>query len=252
MAHPAQRRFLRAAAQALPGHFRSPNRVLEIGSLDINGSARDFVTGPEIYVGIDLGTGKGVDVVASGADFAAPSKSFDLILSCECLEHNPYWKQTLINANRMLTDDGLLCLSFATIGRPEHGTSRSEPADSPHTVGMGWDYYANLRAREVTRLLRSMQLSTWHATDRVAFDAYILASRNPELLKRVARDLKVFTRQTRRRNLTPLAIVDTVMLHACGASALNELPRTLIRARTLLTRLLGRAGLLPSDFIRVT
>lgn len=35
-------------------------------------------------------------------------------------------------------------MTCATIGRPEHGTERTTPGDSPLTIAKGWTYYRNL------------------------------------------------------------------------------------------------------------
>ncbi len=72
------------------------SKVLEVGSLDINGSIRQFFVGCD-YVGVDLGEGRGVDVVARGEELDYPDDSFDVVASCECFEHNPEWVKTFNN-----------------------------------------------------------------------------------------------------------------------------------------------------------
>lgn len=44
----------------------------------------------------------------------------------------------------MLKDDGLLIMTYATHGRPQHGTTLNEPVSSPLTIQLGQDYYKNL------------------------------------------------------------------------------------------------------------
>lgn len=114
-------------------------KVLEVGSLDINGSVRDFFTDCD-YIGVDLDEGPGVDVVAQGQDLDYPDRSFDTVVSAECFEHNPYWLETFINMHRMA--DVLVIFTCATTGRHEHGTTKTSPSDSPFTLD--WDYYRNL------------------------------------------------------------------------------------------------------------
>jgi hypothetical protein len=46
--------------------------------------------------------------------------------------------------HRMVKPNGLVVMTCATTGRPEHGTSRTTPNDSPLTTNIGWDYYKNL------------------------------------------------------------------------------------------------------------
>lgn len=114
-------------------------KVLEVGSLDINGTVRDFFTDCD-YIGVDLDEGPGVDVVAQGQELDYPDRSFDTVISAECFEHNPYWLETFVNMHRMA--DVLVAFTCATTGRREHGTTRTSPADSPFTLN--WDYYRNL------------------------------------------------------------------------------------------------------------
>ena len=54
---------------------------------------------------------------------------------------------------RMTRPDGLVLVSCATYGRKEHGTSRTNPDASPFTSAAKWDYYRNLRARDIAGAL---------------------------------------------------------------------------------------------------
>lgn len=140
MSHAEQLTWVTNLKTQFPDFFVN-KRVLEVGSLNINGSIRQFFTDCD-YTGIDIGPGQDVDVVCSGHEFDAPS--FDVAASCECFEHNPFWAQTFLNMWRLLKPDGLLFMSCATTGRPEHGTSRTTVKDSPLTVQKNWEYYRNL------------------------------------------------------------------------------------------------------------
>jgi len=143
MAHFEQQQFVESIKNSFPSFFNG-GRIVEIGSLDINGSVRRFFEAPRKYVGVDVGPGRGVDVVCEGQDYDGATGSFDVAISAECFEHNPYWKETFVNMTRMVRDDGLVVMTCATTGRPEHGTSRTDAGSSPLTVGKGWDYYCNL------------------------------------------------------------------------------------------------------------
>jgi SAM-dependent methyltransferase len=145
MAHAAQFDFVERIRTVFPEHFEG-RRVLEIGSLNINGSVRQFFSDCD-YTGIDVAPGAGVDVVCGGQSFDAPA--FDVVISCEAMEHNPHWIETMRNMVRLCKPTGLILMTCATSGRPEHGTSSSQPSDSPLTVGMGWDYYRNLTADDL-------------------------------------------------------------------------------------------------------
>ena len=141
MAHKEQSNYIASLQTNFPLAFNG-ERTLEIGSLNINGTVRDAFTSSE-YVGVDVGNGPGVDVVVSGHEYNS-DKLFDCCISCECFEHNPFWKETFLNMIRLCKSGGLVVFTCATAGRPEHGTERSTPQDSPLTIAKGWSYYRNL------------------------------------------------------------------------------------------------------------
>lgn len=141
MSHPAQIEFVAALQNKFPDFFIRKN-VLEVGSLNINGSIRQFFQQCN-YVGVDLGAGRDVDVIAKGEDLSYADGSFDVVASCECFEHNPEWAKTFGNMVRMSC--GLVFFSCATTGRAEHGTRRSNPHDAPFCG----DYYRNLTEHDV-------------------------------------------------------------------------------------------------------
>jgi SAM-dependent methyltransferase len=146
VAHTEQLEFVERVRTMFPAAFTG-KRVLEIGSLDIFGGVRDRFTDCD-YIGIDVAPGPGVDFVSQGQDYDAPDASFDTVICCEVMEHNPYWKETFLNILRLCKPGGLVLMTCASTGRPEHGTTRTIPSDSPLTVGIGWEYYRNLTARD--------------------------------------------------------------------------------------------------------
>jgi len=139
MSHPNQMAFVAGIRDRFPDYFVGKN-VLEIGSLDINGSVRQFFTGCD-YTGVDLGDGPGVDIVCKGHEVPFADRSFDTVISCECLEHDRYWIDTFRKMCDLSSD--LVVMTCATTGRAEHGTTATNPADAPFTN----DYYENLKVR---------------------------------------------------------------------------------------------------------
>lgn len=142
MSHPQQMNFVSSIKEKFPNSFFNSS-VLEVGSLNINGTVRVFFENCN-YVGIDVGEGKGVDIVCEGQNYDAPDESFDTVISCESFEHNPHWKETFNNMIRLCKKEGIVIFTCATEGRPEHGTARTKPKDCPLTIAKGWDYYKNL------------------------------------------------------------------------------------------------------------
>jgi SAM-dependent methyltransferase len=151
LSHPEQIAFVGKVKAAFPRFFASA-RVLEVGSLDINGSVRGCFEGGT-YIGLDVASGPGVDVVCQGQAYDAPDGSFDTVISCEAMEHNPHWQATMRNMIRVCRPGGLVLMTCASTGRKEHGTTATSPADSPLTIGLGWDYYRNLTARDFKHAL---------------------------------------------------------------------------------------------------
>jgi hypothetical protein len=143
MAHPQQTTFIKNLSTWLPQYF-SNSKVLEIGSLNINGTIRDYFTNCD-YTGIDVGPGPGVDVVCCGSEYKS-EVLFNVTVSTECFEHNPRWQETFQNMIDLTVSSGLVIVTVASTGRPEHGTNRTSPGDSPHTSGV--DYYKNLTVKD--------------------------------------------------------------------------------------------------------
>jgi len=153
--------------------------VLEIGSLNLGKSVRDFFKECD-YIGLDVGEGEGVDIVCGGQDYDAPSGSFKHVISCEAMEHNPYWKETVKNMIRLCEPGGLVSLTCATIGRPEHGTSLHSPESSPLSTGIGWEYYKNLSVNDFRNAINIPKAFSIYKfwINWYSFDLYFLGIRS--------------------------------------------------------------------------
>jgi len=171
MAHQQQQDFLLLVKSKFPSFFAG-SRVLEIGSLDINGSIRGHFNGGQ-YIGLDVGMGPGVDIVCQGQDYDAPDGSFDVVISCECFEHNPFWRETFENMLRLARPGGLVVMTCASTGRAEHGTRRTTPEDAPL---IEWDYYRNLEAKDFQTSIALSKFLTKARffTDRSFCDLYFV------------------------------------------------------------------------------
>jgi SAM-dependent methyltransferase len=138
--------------------------VLDVGSGDINGNNKFLFENCE-YNGNDVIQAPNVTIVSNTKDLPFKDNTFDTIVSTECFEHDPEYKESIIKIYNMLKPNGLFCFSCASTGRPEHGTRRSNPNDSYGTIGnledMS-DYYKNLTEIDLNNvLLLNTTFSVW-------------------------------------------------------------------------------------------
>jgi SAM-dependent methyltransferase len=119
MSHQEQKDYFKTVKDRFPEAFKN-KKVLDIGSYDLNGTNAYLFDDSEV-IGLDIAAGPGVDIVCEGQKYDAPDGSYDAIVSSECWEHNPYYKETIQNAVRMLKEGGFFLFACATTGRPVHG-----------------------------------------------------------------------------------------------------------------------------------
>lgn len=99
--------------------------VIEIGSRYINGSVKQDIESkqPASYVGIDMEPGRNVDVVCEVKDI--PDKfhpeSFDIVVSCELLEHVLDFRETIHIIKSLVKIGGLIMISTRSKGFGYHG-----------------------------------------------------------------------------------------------------------------------------------
>ena len=139
--------------------------VLDVGAGDINGNNRFLFENCE-YNGNDVIDAPNVTIVSKTKDLLFEDKYFDTIISTECFEHDPEYKESFIKIYQMLKPNGLLCFTCASTNRPEHGTRRTSPQDSYGTIGnlddMN-DYYKNLTETDLNEVLNLNALfSSWN------------------------------------------------------------------------------------------
>lgn len=92
--------------------------VLEVGSRNVNGSVRRFFGG--LYLGVDMVPGEGVDMVARADKLPFDLNRFEVVVSTEMLEHDPYFWLSLPEMARVLMPGGYLLLTTRGIGFHYH------------------------------------------------------------------------------------------------------------------------------------
>ncbi len=148
MSHKAQKEWCKKIKNEYPEYFLK-KRVLDIGSLDINGNNKGLFRKCE-YIGIDVIEGKNVDVVSIAHEYKT-KKLFDVILSTNSLEHDMYFKLTLKKMVNLLNPSGFMFFSAGHKFK-DHGTLEKNPGDSGTTqMGDEWaNYYKNFNIKDVT------------------------------------------------------------------------------------------------------
>lgn len=107
-------------------------QVLDVGSMDVNGSYRTLFDDPAwSYTGVDMAAGPGVDaVLPQPYDWSAlKSSSYDVIVSGQAFEHIEFPWVTILEVARVLRPGGLVCLIV-----PSSGFEHRFPVDC-------WRYY---------------------------------------------------------------------------------------------------------------
>jgi len=97
-------------------------KILEVGSLNINGGVRDLFPFPNEFTGIDLQKGEGVDIQMNAHDLTwrFGSEVFDIVICLDTLEHDDAFWVTIKNIREVLRTRGLLFLSVPAFTFPIH------------------------------------------------------------------------------------------------------------------------------------
>jgi hypothetical protein len=95
-------------------------RILDVGSRDVNGTYKKVFSRPTWeYVGMDIETGRNVDIVADGEWSQIPDGSYGVVVSGQCLEHvkMPWiWSKQLFRVCK----PGGICIVIAPWSFKEH------------------------------------------------------------------------------------------------------------------------------------
>src|SRR2546423_2278321 len=100
-------------------------RILEIGSMDVNGSLRDFAETTTQYVGVDLEKGPSVDVIVKpGEKLPFDDGSFNLVMASSAFEHDPSFWDTFLEMCRVTKRGG-----HVYVNAPSNGGVHRYPLD---------------------------------------------------------------------------------------------------------------------------
>ena len=120
--------------------------ILEIGSLNINGGIRELLEPhAEMYLGIDMQEGPGVDLVVDAVDYWKYD-SFDVVVCNEVFEHTPDYSQIIFNAMTSLREGGIFIATMAGEGRAPHSAIDENPIRP-------WEHYRNIGEWELNQIM---------------------------------------------------------------------------------------------------
>jgi SAM-dependent methyltransferase len=142
--------FISYGKNNLPQYFKNV-KVLDVGFGDINGN-NNYLFEDCLYEGNDLIKTDNVTIVSRTKDLPFEDDSFDTIISTECFEHDSEYHESFRKILKLLKPNGLFIFTCASLGRPEHGTSRTTPNDSYGTIASindFKDYYKNLTIDDI-------------------------------------------------------------------------------------------------------
>jgi SAM-dependent methyltransferase len=95
-------------------------RVLEVGSWSApnQSKVRDLFLGVTDYVGLDIAAGPGVDLVATDSYFWIDQCEglFDVVVSAQVFEHNPFFWLTILNMSLVLKPGGVMLIVAPSAG----------------------------------------------------------------------------------------------------------------------------------------
>ena len=135
-----------------------PLKVLDIGSLDVNGTYKKLFKPPKYkYMGLDLIPGENVDIVAAGPynyDLVKEN-SIDIVISGQTMEHVEALWLWVLELKRVLKPGGLICL----IAPNRHETHR-HLVDCWRILADGMEYLLGVYARMVVFEAKEVGIDT--------------------------------------------------------------------------------------------
>jgi SAM-dependent methyltransferase len=150
--HDEATHFLKYVASVSKPHFTRGKLALDVGSYDYNGSNKPLFDSSCKVHGNDVFPGHNVDLVYKTAELPFFEPTFDTIVSSNCFQNDPEFKESLRKLVQILRPGGILAFTCATTGKPEHGTKKHKPeASLGARAGLSkWrDYYKPLTFEDI-------------------------------------------------------------------------------------------------------
>jgi SAM-dependent methyltransferase len=153
--------------------------VLDVGSMDVNGSYRPLFDEPQWnYRGADLEPGKNVDVVLRHPyDFSQiSSNSIDVLVSGQALEHMQQFWLFFLEVFRCLKPDGLCCIIA-----PSSGYEHRYPVDCWRFYPDGMRVGADFARLQTIEIYTDWTPGAHYTDDSAAWRDTVLIARKPHV-----------------------------------------------------------------------
>jgi len=139
-------------------------RILDLGSLDLNGSLRDFAPPEAEFIGADMVPGKSVDVVLDDPHkLPFEEGAFDFVVSSSCFEHDKFFWLSFLEICRVTKEGG-----FIYISSPSNGDYHTHPMDcwrfypdSGHALAQ-WAARNNVKLTLIESFIGNRKDETWN------------------------------------------------------------------------------------------
>lgn len=132
----------------------SSKRVLDVGSMNVNGCLKPIFIDAKEYIGLDQSEGRNVDIVGSSHDIPFEDSCFDIVVSSSCFEHDDMFWVTFLEMCRVLKQGG-----FIYTMAPSCGPYHAYPVDN-------WRFY-----KDSWNALKKWAIKNEHDIDLV--DSYV-------------------------------------------------------------------------------
>jgi SAM-dependent methyltransferase len=184
--------FRRAYLDARRGE---PLMIVDLGSHDVNGSYQSlFAEPPWHYQGVDVASGKNVDLVLRNAyDWRELiTASADVVICGQTLEHTEFFWETMLEIARVLKPHGLCCIIV-----PSSGPQHLFPTDCWRTYPDGLRAMARYAGLEVLEARTQWEdLEQYDIESNIWHDSVLVARKPPEhFRKRLRRKLHAWLKR---------------------------------------------------------
>ena len=145
--HPFGKKSFNLFKETYLKKFDNP-KIIDIGSLNVNGTIKTEIDFKSEYIGLDLVKGENVDVVLeSPYQFPIENNSVDIVVSVSTFEHIEFFWETFSEILRILKSNGLFFLNV-----PANGPFHRHDTDS-------WRFYPDA-ASSLTKWGKNKGFST--------------------------------------------------------------------------------------------